>query len=192
MYTYICIHIYIYIFTAHSSRYVYICIHTLTAHSSQFSWPQSRPQDKKTHCNTLQHATTRCNIYCHTLQHTAKTLQHSAIHTKQARDLTPNSQDSRLSIPPATTHFSTLQRTPTQCHTMPHKATHYKTLQNTATNCNKLQHTHCNIHCNAHCNIPQHTICSIDPPFSEIGHAHSTFSSHTHLVAHTRVRSMSQ
>ena len=39
------------------------------------------------------------------------------------------------------THYNTLQRTPTQCNTLQYTATHCNTLQSTTTHCNPLQHT---------------------------------------------------
>jgi len=87
-----------------------------------------------THCNTVQHSATHCNMWaivceihlcglsgdCNTLQHTAthcNTPQHTA------------------------THCNTLQHTATHCNALQHTATHCNTLQHTATHCNTLQHT---------------------------------------------------
>jgi len=122
-----------------------------------------------THCNTLQHAATRCNTHCNTLQHTTahynalqhtathwnthcSTLQHTATHTLLKSQCLPPALNVWLRTP--------IRRTATNCNTLRHAATHRNTLQHTATHCNTLQHIvkRCNTHCNSHYNILQHPL----------------------------------
>jgi len=89
----------------------------------------SFPSCLATHCNTLQHTATYCNILLK-LQHTAtycNALQHTATHC--------------IALQRTTTHCNALQRTATHCNTLQHTATHCNTLQRTATYNAILQHT---------------------------------------------------
>ena len=72
-----------------------------------------------THCNTLQHAETCCNM--------DKTLQHTATNTIPAPNSSSNTTRSTA------TRCNTLQHTATA---LQHSATHCNTVQRTATQCN--------------------------------------------------------
>ena len=125
----------------------------------------------RTHCNTLQHTATHCNMnasclctrtwwygcatHCNTLQRTAthcNTLQHTATLTT----LPLRTYIWRNGVENCNTHCNTLHRIATHCNTLQHTATHCnnndralvhaRLCRRSATHCIVLQHTttHCN------------------------------------------------
>jgi len=128
-----------------------------------------------THCNTLQHPATHCNI----------------AHT----DVVPEAPPSDA-MQNTATHYHTLQHTATHCNTLQHIQMSYlkypltltdtlqNTLQHTATHCNTLQHTATHISLQpASCGLV--TLCCFLASGNTLQTLYHTTATHCNTLHHT-------